>query len=96
MKIDYSIVHYTNKGLHQALDKTNQYSSLFAKEKYKSRNVGFTALVFKPFLALYQHFIARKGYKDGIYGFLVSLIHSITKLQELAKIWEINRNVTAK
>jgi len=92
MTIKYPIIHYTNKSLHQALDKANHYSTLLAKEKFKEKNVGFLSLVFKPFIALYQHFIARKGYKNGVYGFLVSLLHSITQLQELAKIWEINRN----
>jgi glycosyltransferase involved in cell wall biosynthesis len=96
MKIHYSIVHYTGKSLHQALEKTNEYSSLLSREKAGSKIVGFTSLAFEPIIALYQHFIARKGYKDGVYGFLVSLFHAITKLQELAKIWEINRNAKSK
>ncbi len=95
-KIEHPIVHYTNKSIHQALNKVNEYSGLFAKEKYETKKVGFASLAIKPIIALYQHFIARKGYKDGIYGFLVTLMHATTKLQELAKIWELKRNARAK
>jgi hypothetical protein len=95
-KINYSVVHYTNNSLHQPLEKTNGYSSLLSREKAGSKIVGFTSIAFEPFIALYQHFVARKGYKDGVYGFLISLFHAITKLQELVKIWEIKRNTNGK
>jgi len=95
MKISHSIIHYTSRSLHQALDKENQYSSLLAEEKVGTKNVGFTSFTIKPFIALYQHFIARKGYKDGVYGFLISLLHAISQLQVLSKIWEINRNANS-
>ena len=92
MNINDSIVHDTNRSLHQTLERTNYYSTLLSQEKAGSKKVGIISLTFKPLIAFFQQFITCKVYKDGVYGFLVSLIYTITKLQELAKIWEINRN----
>lgn len=89
-KLNNTIIHFTNKNLYHAIEKANKYSSLEALEKHKTKKVSVFSILFKPLFELYQHFIARKGYKDGVYGFLVSLIHALTKLMVLSKIWELN------
>jgi len=98
LKLKSTIIHLANKNLHQAIEKANKYSSLESVEKYKTKNVSALAILFKPIFELYQHFVARKGYKDGVYGLLVSLIHALTKLMVLSKIWELNNrnNVVIK
>jgi len=98
LKLKRTIIHLTNKNLYQAIEKANKYSSLESIEKYKSKNVSALAIIFKPIFELYQHFVARKGYKDGVHGLLVSLIHALTKLMVLSKIWELNNknNVNSK
>jgi len=98
LKLKSAIIHLTNKNLHQAIEKANKYSSLESIEKYKTKNVSALVILFKPIFELYQHFVARKGYKDGVYGLLVSLIHALTKLMVLSKIWELNNrnNVVSK
>ena len=93
LKLKNTIVHLTNKNLYHAIEKANKYSSLESIEKYKTKNVSSVSIIIKPIFELYQHFVARKGYKDGVFGLLVSAIHALTKLMVLSKIWELkNRN----
>jgi len=98
LKLKSTIIHLTNKNLYQAIEKANKYSSLESVEKYKTKNVSTVTIIFKPIFELYQHFVARKGYKNGVHGLLVSLIHALTKLMVLSKIWELNNknNVDSK
>ncbi len=90
IKLKGTIIHLTNKNLYQAIEKANKYSSLEALDKYKTKKASIISILFKPIFELYQHFVARKGYKDGVHGLLVSLIHALTKLMVLSKIWELN------
>jgi glycosyltransferase involved in cell wall biosynthesis len=90
VRLDNPIIHFTNKSLHQAIEKSNEYSTLEVLEKYKVKKINVITIIFKPVFELYQHFIARKGFKDGIYGFLVSIMHALTKLMFVSKLWETN------
>jgi len=91
-KLNSTIIHFTYKSIHQALAKINYYSTLEAKEKYKSKSVSFLKIIFQPLIAFYQDFIARRGYKDGVHGLLISFNNALTKLQVLTKIWELQKN----
>ena len=93
LKLKNTIIHLTNKNLYQAIEKANKYSSLESVEKYKTKNVSSASIIFKPIFELYQHFVARKGYKDGVHGLLVSAIHALTKLMVLSKIWELKNRI---
>jgi len=90
-KLKNEIIHFTYKDLHQALEKVNEYSTLEALEKAEKKNVKILVIIFKPFLELIKYFISRKGYKDGINGFLISLLHSLTIFQVQVKIWELKQ-----
>ncbi len=91
-KLKSPMNHYTYDSLHQALQKINNYTTLEAKEKYRTKKVGWFRILFQPIIAFYQDFFARKGYKDGVYGLLVSFLNALTKLQVLTKIWEQRKN----
>ena len=61
--------------------KVNEYSALEAIEKVEKKKVSIPAIIFKPFVELIKYFISRKGYKDRIYRFLISLLHALTIFQ---------------
>jgi glycosyltransferase involved in cell wall biosynthesis len=90
-KLKNSIAHYSYQNLKDGLKKINEYSTLEAQEKYKRKNVNLFTILFVPVSAFIQHFIFRKGFKNGIYGMMVSLMHATTKLQVQMKMWELKK-----
>ena len=86
-----AITHYSYRTLKEAFAKVDTYSTLEAKEKAHRKTVNpFTMLCAAPF-AFLHHFIVRRGFIDGTYGAMVSLMHAVTKLQVQMKIWEMRR-----
>lgn len=90
-ELKFSMLHYSYRNFHDAMNKINKYSTLEAQEKYQRKNVnGFTILL-NPFIAFVQFFIFRKGFIDGTYGLLVSIMHATTKLMMYIKMWELQK-----
>lgn len=90
------IIHYTYRTLKDAILKMNNYSTLEAKQKYKHKKVTPVDFIIHPASAFFQYFIIRKGYKDGKYGLMVSLLHAMTNMQIYMKIWELNNREKSK
>jgi glycosyltransferase involved in cell wall biosynthesis len=92
--INEPFLHYTYNSLYQAIEKSNRYSSLEARNRIDvGKDSGIVRLIIQPPISFYQYFVARKGFKDGVYGFLISLLHALTKLMVFSKVWELkNRN----
>ncbi|MEO8233126.1 MAG: glycosyltransferase family 2 protein [Ignavibacteriota bacterium] len=84
------ILHYSYNNFRDGFLKINEYSSLEAQEK-QERKVSSFRVVLIPVVAFFQNYIARKGYKDGKHGLMISLMHAMTKLQVQMKIWEIRQ-----
>jgi len=91
-KLNNPILHYSYKNLKEGFDKINIYSSLEAEEKYKRKGSSTFKILFCPVFAFFHHYFFRKGIKDGKHGLMISLMHSITKLQVMMKVWEIKQN----
>lgn len=89
------IIHFTHQNLNDTFKKINEYSSLQAEEKFNGRKIKLHDLILHPLAAFLNHFISRKGYKDGVYGLMVSLIHMMTNMMTYMKIWEL-QNVKNK
>lgn len=83
------LVHYTHTSITATLQKINEYSTLEAEEKSARIHVNGVKIFFKPLWAFFQHFIMRGGFRDGVHGLMVSIIHAMTKTQVYMKIWEM-------
>lgn len=88
-KLNSDLIHFTHQSIHETILKVNNYSSLNAEERADRKKIKGYHIILNPIAAFLNHFIARKGYKDGIYGLMVSIIHSITNALTYMKIWEL-------
>lgn len=87
-----SILHFSYLNLEDGFSKINNYSTLEAKEKFNKKKSTVLNIIATPILAFLQHYVLRKGFRDGKHGLMVSIMHAITKLQVVMKIWEIKRH----
>ena len=90
-KLNNRIDHYSYRSLKDSISKMNNYSSLEARQKYKNKKVSPVDFITHPASAFIQYFIVRKGYRDGKYGLMVSLLHAMTNMQIYMKIWELRK-----
>jgi hypothetical protein len=90
------LIHFTHPNIKHIITKGNEYSTLKAEEKKMTKKVHWYNIIINPTVAFLKHFILRKGFMDGVYGFLISVIHSLTNLLTYIKIWEIQNIKTEK
>ncbi len=83
------LIHLTHNNLHDVFKKINEYSTLEAEELYTTKNARPINILINPMAGFLNHYLHRKGYKDGVYGLMVSLIHAATKMMTYMKIWEL-------
>lgn len=88
--LENEILHLTINSISQSLEKINSRSSREALELY---SYGGRTSLSKMFLATIRIFIKRflieKNYRDGIHGFIFSLLLANFYLYKHIKIWEL-------
>lgn len=83
--------HYTYRSLSEYLQRMDRYSTLAAREMARrGRRAGPVNILFRPFFTFFRMYILQLGFRDGIYGLLLSILYSYYTLSKYAKLWEIN------
>lgn len=88
-KLSSPLIHLTHQSISETISKINHYSTLEAEEKVDRKKVKSHQIITHPIAAFLNHFISRKGYKDGVHGLMISLIHAITNMLTYMKLWEM-------
>jgi glycosyltransferase involved in cell wall biosynthesis len=84
------MIHFTFSSFEDYLSKINSYTSLKAQELFKKKKkVGGWTIFSHTVSAFFAFFIIRKGFKDGIYGLIISLLHSVSTMMNYIKLWEL-------
>lgn len=86
------ILHLTNQTIKETFDKINTYSSLEAEERKDRKKVTPLDIILHPIIAFINYYIGKKGFRDGVYGLIVSLQHSVTNLLTYMKIYELQKH----
>jgi glycosyltransferase involved in cell wall biosynthesis len=69
------IVHYVDRDISGLIRKLDSYSTANARDLRESGNIGsFGHNVRRIFSRFYKCYVARKGYREGPYGFLIALL----------------------
>jgi glycosyltransferase involved in cell wall biosynthesis len=93
IRLNSSLIHLTFTSIYRTVSKINNYSSLQAREKLgRTNKVKIHTIILHAFSAFLKDFITLRGYKDGIYGFVVSMFSGITTLLVYVKIWELQNS----
>ncbi|HEY6436217.1 MAG TPA: glycosyltransferase family 2 protein [Ignavibacteriaceae bacterium] len=84
------MLHYTFSSFSDYLNKINYYTSLKAQELYKKKKgIGGWTIFSHTVSAFFSFFIMRRGYRDGVYGLIISLLHSVSTMMNYIKLWEM-------
>lgn len=89
-RLENRLVHYTFASIEKTIGKINNYSSLRAEELYrKKKKIGGFTIISHGLAAFFRFFIVLRGYRDGVYGLIISLFNSITTFLVYMKVWEL-------
>lgn len=85
------------KSLSQHIMKLDLYTTLDAEEirkkKVRLRPLNYSWYLFlKPILIFFRKYIIMKGFKEGVRGFLISVINAFVVFINYAKLWEKQKN----
>jgi glycosyltransferase involved in cell wall biosynthesis len=88
--LKYSMLHYTFSSITDYLNKINYYTSLKAQELFKKKKkVGAWTIFSHTISAFFAFYFIKRGFKDGIYGLIISFLHSVSTMMNYIKLWEL-------
>jgi glycosyltransferase involved in cell wall biosynthesis len=86
------LVHYTRPTLQNFFEKLHNITTMAAQDRARTkRRVHNTDLLFRPVLTFLKYFLVRKGYRDGMSGFLICAFASMYTFMKYAKLWEMKQ-----
>lgn len=81
--------HHTSRTLSDFLKKMEKYSTLSSRELCKKgHKPGLLSLTLRPLFTFLKMFFIRRGFLDGVYGLILSLLYSYYTFLKYAKAWE--------
>jgi len=99
-RLKSNIIHKGYSTFKDFLNSVNNQSTLEAVKWYKlslvnpkkaSLKMNFIHALWRMFDRFFRRFIRKKGYKDGLYGFIVAYFDSLYQILSYAKYWEMKR-----
>jgi (heptosyl)LPS beta-1,4-glucosyltransferase len=93
-QLRHDLEHYAYRDLlhhHQTMER---YTKLAADEmRAAGRHAGAFDLVVHPFAAFVRNYVLRGGIRDGLPGFIVSIMNAYYVFLKFARLWELDRRV---
>lgn len=84
-----ALEHDTHPTLAASFDRMVRYSALIAPERARRRRIRAPHLFAHPLAAFLRKFVVLSGWRDGVHGFLIAVIHAMVKFAVYARAWEI-------
>ena len=82
--------HYTDEDLDHYFVKFNSYTTLAAGELHRSgRRAGLAALLFRPAVTFFKMYILKRGFLDGMHGFVLCALSAAYVFAKYAKLWHL-------
>jgi len=85
--------HYTYRDIADHVSRLNAHSSAAARSLHsKGKRARLTDLLFKPKARFLKFYVLRRGYREGLPGFLVACMEAVYVYFKYFKLWELNRH----
>ena len=86
------LMHYSYTSIRQHISQINHFTTIKAKAKFQKGEKGTLALIlFSPIVKMIKQYILKKGFLDGYYGFIISVISSFGQFLTYVKLREMNQ-----
>ncbi len=87
------LAHYSFRDVAHHLQKMNEMTSLAARQMHeRGRATGALQLALLPSWEFARAYLLRGGFRDGVPGLVVSVLHAHYTFSKYAKLWELRRS----
>lgn len=84
--------HWVFENLADQVSTNNEYSTLAAKELFgKGTRFSFLKLLLKPGLKFIETYLLKRGFLDGLPGFIIAVGAAYSMFLKYAKLWEMHK-----
>ena len=91
-KLNHDINHYTDPTINHYFVKFNKYTTLAAEELFnKGKTFIISDLILRPLFIFVKMYIIRKGFLDGMQGFILAVFSSAYVFTKYCKLWELSK-----
>lgn len=93
-QIDEDLEHYPFKDLAQFVDRQNRYTTMEAQEIFDLKGIlprkeVIYNLKWKPLKLFWKLYVKKKGFMEGLYGFVFSFLYAWVYFIKWAKYWAL-------
>lgn len=90
--LNSNLEHYTDPSIFHYFEKYNRYTSLAAEEIFKkNKRFKITDLLIRPCFQFVKMYFLKRGFFDGIQGFILAVFSSAYVFTKYAKLWEVEK-----
>jgi glycosyltransferase involved in cell wall biosynthesis len=87
------LYHYTYVGIEDQIVSMNRFSSITAAGKFENgQSLRMLDLLTRPLLRFLRGYVLKRGFLDGIPGFIVAMSNAYGVFAKYAKLWEQHLN----
>lgn len=91
-RLEHSLRHYVFRDLAHQIETNNRYSTLQAEEmSRKGQRFSWLKLVLKPWSKFMETYFWKRGFLDGLPGFVISVGAAYSVFLRWSKLWELER-----
>jgi glycosyltransferase involved in cell wall biosynthesis len=91
--LNNDINHYTDPNIHHYFAKFNRYTTLAAEELFNNGNSFLISdITIRPVFIFIKMYLIKKGFLDGMQGFILALFSSAYVFTKYCKLWELEKN----
>lgn len=91
-QLNNDLLHYTDPDLRHYFQKFNLYTSLAAEDLHTAgRRFSLVDLIVRPPFVFIKMFVIRRGFLDGLHGFILSVASMAYVFVKYAKLWELQK-----
>ncbi len=88
--LKHHLLHYTYPTAEECIRKTVLYARASARQRFEEgRRFRLLDLVFHPLLSFLRVYLWRQGFRDGLHGFMLSLITACSSVLRHLVLWEM-------
>lgn len=86
------LLHHCYPNLDLYLEKSNRYTSVGAQAAFdRGKRTTFFDLVVRPPVSFISHYLVRQGFRDGVEGFMVSVLSAVAVFNKYAKLRSLQK-----
>lgn len=86
------LLHFSYPTLELYFEKFNRYTTLGAEEALRQgKRAGWADMTIRPWIAFVKHYVSKQGFRDGLEGFILSVLSATAVMVKYAKLRQMQR-----